>query len=239
MGLVSRRVRELQEAGEQALKEYMDVVAHEMGKRTGTPYAPDAQPMGLQRRSGRTHASVTTCTMKDTGRHGDQVHAAGLSQGAGVGRGDPGQEWALSGDPIAGRAEREWHAQAFQARGWDNTFIIKSRRGNLLVVRKTMHRASAMFKERLRKTGMSWDRYEAWFFAAPPFLDGAYSQGIRRVSSASRRISTICCPFPGSGVMKPDQVFPGAPGPRSNRGARRWTSGSCQRHDQRPQPEPR
>lgn len=65
MGLVSRRVRELQEAGEQALKEYMDVVAHEMGKRTGTPYAPDAQPMGLQRRSGRTHASVTTCTMKD------------------------------------------------------------------------------------------------------------------------------------------------------------------------------
>ena len=136
--LLPKRKERLLEAGEQALKEYMDAVAQEMGKRTGTPYAPGAQPAGLQRRSGRAHEALTTYKTKEiAGGAEAKFTVPGYLKAHEYGAIIRARHAKYLAIPLPAALNADGTPKHFRARAWDRTFIIKSRRGNLLVVRRT------------------------------------------------------------------------------------------------------
>lgn len=134
--LVPRRVRELRQAGEQALKEYMDVVAAEMGKRSATPYAPGARADGVQQRSGRAHDALTTYKTKDTADGAEaKFTVPGYLKAHEYGAMIRARASTYLAIPLPAALNADGTPKHFRAREWDRTFVIKSRRGNLLVVR--------------------------------------------------------------------------------------------------------
>lgn len=127
----------LMDIGERALKEYFEGVHAAMAKRHSTPYAPGAQTPGLQRRSGDALKALTTHKMA---RHDSMIEGRMtlpsyllMHEYGGLVKPKGGRYIAV---PLPAALNPDGTPKEETVRGWHKSFVIKSRGGNVLIVKR-------------------------------------------------------------------------------------------------------
>lgn len=124
--------------GDDAIREFMENVNASLARDNSTPYAPGAQADGLQRRSGKALKAMTSHTIRSTdkqvtGKIAVPFYLRQLERG-GIVRARKGKYLAIP-LPAALNADGT-PIDNDRGRAWGRTFVIKSQRGNLVVVRR-------------------------------------------------------------------------------------------------------